>query len=182
MKLPKMLMVGASTSNIGKTELVCTLIKQFCSTNKIIGLKVTTYYDNDIQYHGTEQILIKKNYDIVEETDYKSQKDTSRMLQAGAYKAFLIRVWNDFSEEAINQFLSQNIGNKNSLIICESNSMRKVVEPGVFLMIKNKNSQHTKPSAIETEKYVDKSIISDGKTFDFNFKRIKLINLQFKFV
>lgn len=163
--LPKMLIIGSTARNLGKTELACALIKKNCSENKIIGLKITSYYQGESQYHSPGKTLLNKNFTITEETDNSSKKDTSRMLQAGAYRAFRIKTLNNYLKDAINQFL-QLINNPKfpGVIICESNSIRKVVEPGLFIMIKEKKSAF-KNSAIDVKKYVDKFIELEKKLY-----------------
>ena len=47
LKLPGMLMVGASGSNVGKTELACAVISKFAGDHDILGLKVTTVARRD---------------------------------------------------------------------------------------------------------------------------------------
>ncbi|MFH1320794.1 MAG: hypothetical protein ABII90_09105 [Bacteroidota bacterium] len=173
-RVPKILMVGATARNLGKTGLVCAFLKKFCPANKIIGLKILTHYQGDSHYHGSKQLSPADKYIITEETNKTGIKGTSRMLQAGAYKAYLIRSWNNFLKEAIDQFYSQYILNNNNLIICESNSLRKVVEPDIFLMIKDKHGPDVKRSAVEVEKYVDKFVIFNGDSFDLDFDQIEI--------
>lgn len=183
--LPKMLIIGSTARNLGKTELVCALIKKNCSENKIIGLKITNYYQDESQYHSPGKTLLNKNFTITEETDNSSKKDTSRMLQAGAYRTFRIKTLNNYLKDAINQFL-QLVNNHEfqGVIICESNSIRKVVEPGLFIMIKEKSRTQIcvrdKNSAIDVKKYVDKFIELDEKShkidLDSELKQIVLIN------
>jgi len=48
-KLDGMLMIGSAGSNVGKTELACTLLRKFSKTSDIIGIKVTTIKDKDGQ-------------------------------------------------------------------------------------------------------------------------------------
>ncbi len=180
-RFPKMLIIGSTARNHGKTELACALIKKFCSENKIIGLKITSYYQDESQYHSPGKTLLNENFTITEETDNSSKKDTSRMLQAGAYRTFRIKTLNNYLKDAINQFLQLiNDPEFPGVIICESNSIRKVVEPGLFIMIKEKNSDNFKNSAIDVKKYVDKFIEFDEKShkidLDSELKQIVLIN------
>jgi len=58
--------------------------------------------------------------------------------------------------------------------ICESNSLRQVVQPGLFLIVKKHDSKAWKKSAEDVKKYADRMVVSDGAGFDFDISRIKL--------
>ena len=49
LKLDGMLMIGSASSNLGKTELACTLLRKFSKNRDIIGIKVTTIKDKESQ-------------------------------------------------------------------------------------------------------------------------------------
>jgi hypothetical protein len=48
-KLHNMLMIGSAGANVGKTELACAIIRRFCKSNPLIGIKVTTIQAKDGQ-------------------------------------------------------------------------------------------------------------------------------------
>jgi uncharacterized protein (DUF488 family) len=52
---------------------------------------------------------------------------------------------------------------KRSIIICESNSLRNLVEPGCFLMLKNTRSDKIKPTAAEIIHFADAVVENDFK-------------------
>ena len=62
-----------------------------------------------------------------------------KLLVAGCQKVFLLKVFQENLAEAIQQFLKAVPAQ--ALIICESNSLRNVVQPGLFLMMNNQNRQ-----------------------------------------
>ncbi len=62
-----------------------------------------------------------------------------KLLAAGCQKVFLLKVFQENLAEAIQQFLKAVPAQ--ALIICESNSLRNVVQPGLFLMMNNQNRQ-----------------------------------------
>jgi molybdopterin-guanine dinucleotide biosynthesis protein A len=65
------------------------------------------------------------------------------------------------------------IGN-DAISICESNSLRQIVEPELFLITRNKDSNVWKNSAQQVRKYADRIVVSDGSNFDLSLDRIKL--------
>jgi len=49
--------------------------------------------------------------------------------------------------------------------ICESNSLRQVVEPGLFLIVKGRDVKVWKSSAQNVRKHADRIVVSDGGSF-----------------
>ncbi|WP_275255051.1 hypothetical protein, partial [Klebsiella pneumoniae] len=75
---------------------------------------------------------ITAGYELVEEQETIGNKDIMKLLAAGCQKVFLLKVFQENLAEAIQQFLKAVPAQ--ALIICESNSLRNVVQPGLFLM------------------------------------------------
>lgn len=178
-KIPGMIMVGAGGRNVGKTEFVCSLIRKFSPEHDIIGIKVTTIeHAHDSCHRGGEGCgactTLEGNFCITEETDRQSNKDTCRMLAAGAKKVFWLRVLKQHLSEGINA-LQAAIGT-DVVSVCESNSLRLVVEPGLFFMFKAADSDKCKPTAGRVEKYADRTVLFDGSDFDINLDEIELID------
>jgi len=95
-RIPAMFMIGAMGRNAGKTEFACSLIRKFCSEHNVIGIKVTPVdkADGSCPRGGTGCGVctsLNGDYDITEETDSQPDKDTCRMLAAGAKKVFWLR-------------------------------------------------------------------------------------------
>ncbi len=178
-KLDEMLMIGSAESNVGKTELACALLRKFGKSCNITGIKVTTIKDEDGRCpRGGEGCGVCSSlegvYHITEEFNRNSGKDTARLLAAGASRVFWLRVLKEHIPEGMTAVLDM-IG-KDAISICESNSLREIVEPGLFLITRKNNSESWKNSARRVKKYADKVVTSDGSNFDFDLNRIKLIN------
>jgi molybdopterin-guanine dinucleotide biosynthesis protein A len=176
--IPGMIMVGAGYRNTGKTEFVCSLIRKFSSLHNIIGIKVTTINErNGDCPRGGESCgvcaRLEGNFCITEETNNISNKDTCRMLAAGAKKVFWLRILKSHLEEGITALL-EVIGN-DQIMICESNSLRNIVEPGLFLMVRNGKATRCKLSAEEVIGYSDDIVLFDGDRFDIDINSIKLV-------
>lgn len=166
-KLDGMLMIGSAGSNVGKTELACALLNKFSKNHDIVGIKVTTIKDKDGQCpRGGEGCgvcsSLEGNFCITEETNKTSGKDTARLLAAGADRVFWIRVPKEHLVESITALL--DVIGPEAVSICESNSLRQVVEPGLFLMARNNDSDAWKSSARQVRKYADRIIVSDRKS------------------
>jgi len=177
-RLDGMLMIGSTGANVGKTELACTLLRRLGKQQEIIGIKVTTIEDADGSCpRGGEGCGVCSSLDgaflITEEMQRDSGKDTSRLLSAGAKRVFWLRVQKEHLEEGLTALL--DVIGPYAVCICESNSLRRVVEPGLFLMVKGVQTKHWKDSARELRKYAQKVVVSDGRRFDLNPDRIELI-------
>lgn len=182
-KLDEMLMIGSTESNVGKTELACALLRKFSKSCNITGIKVTTIKDEDGRCpRGGEGCGVCSSlegvYHITEELNRNSGKDTARLLAAGASRVFWLRVLKEHIQEGMTAVLE--IIGKDAVSICESNSLREIVEPGLFLITRKSNSESWKNSARRVKKYADKVVSSDGSNFDFDLDRIKLINNKWK--
>jgi molybdopterin-guanine dinucleotide biosynthesis protein A len=176
-KLDGMLMIGSAGANVGKTELACALIKKFGKTSDITGIKVTTIKAKDGQCpRGGDGCGVCSSLDgdfcITEETDSNSHKDTARLFAAGAKRVYWLRVMKQSLKEGLTALL--DIIGPEAVSICESNSLRKVVEPGLFLMVRVRNSKSWKSSAQDVKEYADKIINTGPDGFDFDLDRIKL--------
>ena len=178
-KLDGMLMIGSAGRKTGKTELACALIKKFSKDRDITGIKVTAIEERDGQCPRGGQgcgvcSSLDGNFYITEETDRSSDKDTARLLAAGASQVFWLRVMKTHLEEGLAAL--PNIIGADAVSICESNSLRQVVEPGLFLIVKGRDVKVWKSSARQMRRYADRIVVSDGSGFDFDIDRIKLIN------
>jgi len=178
-KIDGMLMIGSAGANVGKTELACELLRKFGKSTNIIGIKVTAIKEKDGRCPrgglgcGVCSSL-EGDFCITEETNTKSQKDTARLLAAGARRVFWLRVLKTHLKECITALI--NIIGPDAISICESNSLRHVVEPGLFLVVRGRNSKIWKSSAGDAKKYADRIVVSNGSSFDLNIDRIKPAN------
>jgi molybdopterin-guanine dinucleotide biosynthesis protein A len=96
------------------------------------------------------------------------------MLAAGAKKVFWLRVLKSHLAEGVTALLKV-IGNDQGMI-CESNSLRNIVEPGLFFMVRNGKATRYKPSAEEVIGYADDIVLFDGDQFDIDINSIKFVD------
>jgi len=175
-KQKNIILIGGATRNVGKTTFSCAIIDNLSKKHHIIGLKIKTLYNGDDFFHGKDHNPLSGNYRIIEEFEKNGKEDTMLMLNAGAKQVFRIKAKSEYLNEAFDDFFRQIP--KNSFILCESNSLRKTIEPAVFLMIKHKYSSEIKPSAKELEHLADKIVFTDGKKHNFEIKNITIENGQ----
>jgi molybdopterin-guanine dinucleotide biosynthesis protein A len=153
------------------------LIERFSSRCSIIGIKVTTVKDPESGCPRGESECgvcssLEGAYEIVEETDAKGDKDTCRMLASGAGRVFWLRALKAHLEEGIAALL--DITGVGAVSVCETNSLRRVVEPGLFLMVKSCDSGDDKVSAEDVVQYADRIVFFDGNELDIGADEVEL--------
>jgi len=84
---------------------------------------------------------------MIEERNKDGNKDTSCLLASGAQKVYWLKTLKTHSLEGFETFMSTIP--QDTLIICESNSLRKVVRPGIFIMMNNSPDNTIKETASE---------------------------------
>jgi hypothetical protein len=176
-----MLMIGATGRNTGKTELACRVIRGHAAHAPIAALKVTTVVrtDGSCPRGGTGCGVcssLGEPWCVTRELDALSDKDTSRLLASGAREAWWLRVREDSLRDGAAGLLEHVPAGWAS--VCESNSLSRVVEPGLFLQVRSAGERSVKPSARGVASLADRVVVSDGATFDLDLGRISLVDGQ----
>ncbi len=175
--MPGMLMIGAAGRNAGKTEFACRLIQKFCSVEAITGLKVTTIKERDGTCPRGGQgcgvcSSLQGNFCLTEEQIENPEKDTARLLAAGAERVFWLRVMKENLVEGLAA-AREGIG-PDRIIICESNSLRLVAQPDLFFIVREAAAPDYKESAAAVRGHADREVLSDGQGFDLDLADITL--------
>jgi molybdopterin-guanine dinucleotide biosynthesis protein A len=176
-KIAGMLMIGAGDRKAGKTKFACSLISRFGSRREVIGIKATSIEDAASGCPRGEEgcgacSSLEGHYYIFEETNRQAEKDTSRMLSAGARRVFWLRALKPHLEEGIKALIG--IIGEGAVSICESTSLRRVVEPDVFILLRSAGGKMSKASAKEAARYADRVVTFDGDKFDIGVDEIEL--------
>lgn len=176
--LPRLLLIGSSGRNSGKTCLACRIIEAFSATVPIIGVKITAVEGGETHSCprgstgcGTCSSL-KGDFDITREDCPENGKDTSRLLASGCRDVFWVRSQAATLGQAF-EALSSDF-HPGDFIVCESNSLRKHVVPGVFLVVENSRSEPVKPSCAGVMGLSDMLIPSSGGETDFSPSRLSI--------
>ncbi|MDM8213363.1 hypothetical protein QUW13_05690 [Enterococcus hirae] len=146
--VPQMIQIGSTGRNSGKTTVARQLIKRFKAEYPIYAVKIITITGarGKCQRGGEGCGIctsISDGFDLTEETK-RGTKDTMELLKAGAEKVYLLKAFEDHLLDGFLAFMKQVP--KNALIICESNSLRELIVPGVFVMMNNQKKR-IKPTA-----------------------------------
>ena len=152
-----MVLIGATGRNSGKTTLALQMIHAFKDKIPVVAFKLITIKNHgDICPRGGHGCGICKGlkgcFDITPENG-TGTKDTMVLKKAGAEQVYLIRAFKENLREALEEALK--LVPENALVLCESNSVRLVAEPALFVMIQSSTSSSIKPTAAEVMEYAD---------------------------
>ncbi len=170
--VPNMILIGSTARNSGKTTLAGLIINRYKLNGSVVGLKVTTIHDKNRKcIRGGEGCgacsSLKGNFQITEELNASNNKDTSLLLAAGADRVYWLKTLEGNIYEGFETVIDRIP--KGALIVCESNSLRTAVNPGVFIMIKNTRDCQIKKSA---GKVIDQADIIIENNFNDDFQEI----------
>jgi molybdenum cofactor guanylyltransferase len=165
-----MLMIGATGRNVGKTELACAVIRRASARQPVVGVKVTTIASRGAGCpRGGKGCGVCAALDgrwlLTEETKRIPGKDTTRMLAAGARRVLWLRVFREHLREGA-EALAAELG-PDTVAVCESNSLRRIVAPGAFLMVRDGNEEGCKPTAREVRALADREVVFADGALDF---------------
>ncbi|MBT3271523.1 MAG: NTP transferase domain-containing protein, partial [Spirochaetales bacterium] len=175
LSVPTLLLIGSMGRNSGKTVLACKKISLLRASHPVIALKVSTIHTTEKRcLRGGEGCgvctSLEGDFCITEELEESGGKDTARMLAAGAAKVYWLRALKDHLAEGFLAFL--DMVDSSHPIVCESNSLGLIVEPGVFIMMKQKSSAEKKASADAVLDLADQIAEFDGEKLLFDDRRI----------
>lgn len=167
---PGMLMIGAAHRNAGKTEFACAVIRRHAPRRRVVAVKVTCVHDRDgICPRGGDGCGVCGSlpgpFCLTEEWRSDLPKDTSRLLRAGAAQVFWLRVRRENLAEGMAAALARIP--PGTLVICESNSARQVVAPGLFVVARRADDPSTKASCATVAHHADRVAVFHGDGWDF---------------
>jgi hypothetical protein len=129
-----LVVVGGHTRNIGKTSVVCSIIR---STRHLgwTAIKITQYGHGVCSKDGEscECALPDHPFALQQELDATARTDTSRFLAAGAGKSYWARTAAGNLGEALPALRRLWESNRNTVI--ESNSILQFVKPDLYLAV-----------------------------------------------
>lgn len=174
-EIPNMIQIGSTGRNSGKTMIAKQLITENHQRFAIYGLKIITISGARGKCQRGEAgcgicTSIDEGYELIEESNSGGSKDTMQLLKAGCKKVYLLKVFHDHLLEGFLTFLQ--FVPRDTLIVCESNSIREVVKPGLFVMMNNQKS--IKKSAAKVIGFAD--IILENPKLPNRFNPIKTTN------
>jgi hypothetical protein len=139
----RLIVVGGHTRSIGKTQLVCDVIRAFPRTEWIAG-KVTQYGHGVCAQNGEDCDC--KPTEHVCALDWETRADTgtdsARFLAAGAKRSFWLRTKQGYLAEgmplvrkALDEIGQADDRRTNQALIVESNSLMQFVSPSLYFAV-----------------------------------------------
>jgi len=158
-KWANILLVAGSGQNSGKTTFICQLVKQLDNYSPITVKVSHHFYDPT---PGLKILADEANFQLFEETNRTTNKDSSLYLQHGAHRSFYIQAKDHHLQLAFVALLPYLEADEP--IIIESAAMHHVIDAGLFVFVLRKNSEQ-KPSTEINKKVADLLVFSDGERF-----------------
>ena len=145
-KAPKTIIICGTGRNVGKTTYAQNLIRKFKGENPI-AVKISSHF----HHHNYKLKIVDANddYKIWEEINLNNNTDSSKMLNAGAYKVFYIESKDECLPKVID--ILRNIMDFNNRIIIESAAIRRYIVPAEFILIYSKEFPNIKKSMKDIE-------------------------------
>jgi hypothetical protein len=158
-----LVVVGGHTRNIGKTSVICSLIR---STPQLqwTAIKITQYGHGVCSKDGEdcECALPEHPFALQEELNSTAGTDTSRFLSAGAYRSYWARTAAGNLGEGVPAL--RGIWETAANTILESNSILQFVKPDLYLTVLDYRVEDFKDSSL---RYLDRAdaivAVSDGR-------------------
>jgi len=174
--MPNFLNISGEGRNVGKTILACNIIAKFSRDYPIIGLKLTPHVHQDVG--NAKAMVTEEDFILYEETGDYTRKDSSRMLAAGATKAYLLQVTEEKLKNGLEEFF--HLAGRNSLVVCESGRLHKIIKPGVSLFLRHLSCQ-TGNKNKEIDDPVNSRIVNFSiNSFDLDLNSISIKNNEWK--
>jgi hypothetical protein len=154
--LIRLIVVGGHTRSIGKTQLVCDVIRAFPRTEWIAG-KITQYGHIVCARNGencdcapTEHVCA-----LDWETHWDTGTDTARFLEAGAKRSFWLRTKQGYLAEGLPLLRAElkpvangeDVESTDRAVIVESNSLMQFVKPSLYFAVIDPLKEDFKESA-----------------------------------
>ena len=144
--MPRILVVGGHTRNIGKTQLVVEIIRTFPQA-RWTAAKITQYGHGVCSVNGESCgcAVDEHTFAVEEETDRSGQTDTSRFLVAGAARSLWVRTKQGRLAEAMPLLREEMASAEN--VILESNTVLNFLRPELYLPVLDFSHPDFKASA-----------------------------------
>lgn len=164
---PFIIGVGGLTSNVGKTTLVCDLLKYFPGWEAI---KTTRGHYRScgkdphaccVSHLLTDEPIVRSGYDAT----YTAGKDTGRYWEAGASNVHWLIATDDQVEKGIGEAVNRV---ESPGVLIEGNSFTQFVKPDYFVMVVRPDSQKVKSTARRAMQKVNAVYVSTVGSYDLN--------------
>lgn len=178
-RLPGWLVVGGTGRNSGKSDLACAVISKLHRAHPIVGVKVTTIAgDESACPRGGEGCGactgLEGEFEVREEDASQPRKDTVRMLESGARRAFWVRCRSGGARAALAALATRL--DRGTLVVAESNSLVRDARPDLFLMVRPGRSSPVKPTAAAVLPFAQREVLCVDRDFDLDLRHLAVVD------
>ncbi len=167
---PNVLLLGGAGRVSGKTSFACRVIRRQSRRSEVYAVKVTPQSEAALHSPAALSPLLAgpgpDGFRILEDAVPSESTDTGRMLAAGARRAFWIvadPAHLDVAAAGLEALIPPG-----ACVVAEGNSLRRVLEPGLFLLLKAREAGEGKASFREMEPLADRVVAFDGRDWDLS--------------
>jgi len=176
--LTNWIIVGGTGRNTGKTTFAEKLIEKFGSQVPVTAVKIANIKPGNERFHGHDVQSFRDKILIKKETRRNGKKDSMRFLRAGAFESWFIQTEDAFLPETFPEI--QIALKEAQWIVCESNSLRNLVKPGLFIMVKGEDAASTKKDVSRLLQLADVVVEAlQQEQFDALVERIEIKDEKF---
>jgi DNA-binding sugar fermentation-stimulating protein len=173
-KNPHVIIIAGTGRNTGKTSLACAIIRKFSKSYNLIGVKVSPHFHT--YNSNSEPIFSSENFAIFNETKVDSGKDSSFMLKSGAKKVFYVEVKDAHLVDAYLYLTS--IIPPSTPVVIESPGLRKILEPGLFIIVDHPQQVNKKKEILSLAKKADLFIDTSKEKIEELVKNLEYTTLN----
>lgn len=185
-RVPGLLLLGSAGRNAGKTTFACQVLRRLSARVEVTGVKVTTVAEGSDREcpRGGEGCGTCRSFDgpflLTEERDGPEEKDTTRMLRAGARRVLWLRVHRCALRAGL-QALRDALG-PGTPAVAESNTARAVLDPDLFLLLRRTGASTFKATARAVRDFADRTVLFDGTGHDLDPKALDFVEGRWRLV
>jgi hypothetical protein len=148
---PHILLIAGTGRNSGKTNLACRILEKFRENLSIYALKISPHLHRETP--SPDVLIHKPTYMLYEESDVNPEKDSARMLAAGAEKSYYMEVRDDHLNEAVQAFFE--LLPASVPLIVESPALIRHLTPGLFIVVDNPHTTNKKKEILDLANSAD---------------------------
>lgn len=171
MNLENFLIVSGNGRNSGKTSFITDVINQVSVHHPITAIKVSPHIHPSSSPTGL--MVSSKNFLIARETSEATDKDTGRMLKAGASVVYYIEATDEYISDAFNKLM--NMADLNGPVICESGGLRNIIAPSLLILLNKNDGRKEKDGFRKLLPVADKVIFFGEDEYNSSIQQLRFI-------
>lgn len=167
---PNILIIRGTGRNVGKTFSACRILKNLSLSHHPAAIKISPHFHTlSLEMH----VLVQTEKYVVAEEKTFSGKDSSRMLQAGAHRAFYIQSGHSDLLEPLHHLMG--ILEPNQPVVVESGGLYDFLEPGLLIHIDG--GHRDKNSTVRRE--TNYMSMTSGEVFEYDWNLLSFNNQKY---